>query len=74
MKHKHIPESRPINFVLQVKMTRTAIPYEYGYTTEQEALDSEAHWCNIDLQGRLRWTDVKERHEFTWRTDLLPMP
>lgn len=65
MKRKNIPESEPINFVLQVKMSGNAIPYEYGYNTKEEADENKIQW---EWFGgpRFRWAQVIEKHEFQY--------
>lgn len=59
---KEVKESTPINYVLQVKMSGNPIPYEYGFTTEQEARDMREEFEYSD-NPRLRWTDILKRND-----------
>ncbi len=63
-----VKESRPIKFVVQVKMSGNAIPNEYGFATKEEA-EKELKDFYYSNNPRLRWLDIKEQDHFTWRKD-----
>jgi hypothetical protein len=59
-------ETRPINWVFQIKLSRMPIPIELGFTTEAEARAAREEFECAEKNNIVRWTDLKELSGFEY--------
>ena len=54
-----------IKIVLEVKMSRNAIPFEYGFSNLNDCLDYQLK-IESNENLRLRWTQIEYRNNFIY--------
>jgi len=59
-------KTKMINYVVEKKVSRNPIPYEYGFLTEEEAIK-----CKEEIERNatylLKWVSIEKRNFYKWR-------